>query len=102
VTIGSISSDYGHLNRDPDAAALGYQVGPTSVVTRPSGGQLLPDRGHYEISGLACLLALNDVIPQDMVLDAESLPQIEMPNRDAWAPLPDWEPGKPRLPGYPH
>jgi len=50
----------------------------------------------------AYLLALNDVIPQDLVLDAKSLPQVEMPNRDAWAPLPDWEPGKPRLPGYPH
>jgi sulfane dehydrogenase subunit SoxC len=46
-------NDYGHLNRDPDAAALGYQIGPKSVITRPSGGQQLPDRGSYEISGLA-------------------------------------------------
>lgn len=50
----------------------------------------------------AYLLALNEVIPEEMVLDAESLPAIEMPNRDAWAELPDWQPGQPRLPGYPH
>ena len=37
----------------------------------------------------AYLLHLNEVIPEDLVLDAESLPKIEMPNRDAWAELPD-------------
>ena len=50
----------------------------------------------------AYLLFINDVIPEDMVLDAESLPKIEMPNRDAFARVPDWQPGMPRLPGYPH
>lgn len=46
-------NDYGHLTQDPDAAALGYQIGPKSVITYPSGGQELPGRGFYEISGLA-------------------------------------------------
>ncbi len=50
----------------------------------------------------AYLLVINDVIPEDTVLDAESLPKIEMPNRDAFSRVPDWEPGRPRLPGYPH
>ncbi len=50
----------------------------------------------------AYLLYLNDVIPEDKVLDAQSLPQVEMPNRNAFAPLPDWKPGRPRLLGYPH
>ncbi len=50
----------------------------------------------------AYLLVINDVISQDTVLDAESLPKIEMPNRDAFARVPDWAPGKPRLPAYPH
>ena len=50
----------------------------------------------------AYLLHLNDVISEDMVIDAQSLPKIEMPNRDAFAPLPDWKPGMPRLPGYPY
>ena len=50
----------------------------------------------------AYLLFLNDVIPEDQALDAQSLPQVEMPNREAFAPLPDWKPGMPRLPGYPY
>ncbi len=50
----------------------------------------------------AYLLYLNDVIAEDEVLDAQSLPKVEMPNRDGWAPLPDWKPGMPRLQGYPH
>ncbi len=50
----------------------------------------------------ALLLYWNDLIAEDEVLDAQSLPKVEMPNRDAWAPLPDWKPGMPRLQGYPH
>ena len=50
----------------------------------------------------AYLLYLNDLVPEDKVLDAQSLPRVEMPNRDAWAALPDWKPGMPRLPGYPY
>lgn len=50
----------------------------------------------------AYMLFLNDLIPEDKVIDAESLPKIEMPNRDAWAPLPDWKPGMARMPGYPY
>lgn len=46
-------NDYGHINRDAKAVALGYQIGPKSVITSPSGGQQLPGRGFYEISGLA-------------------------------------------------
>ena len=46
-------NDYGHLDREPKVAALGYQIGPKSVITFPSGGQQLPGRGFYEISGLA-------------------------------------------------
>lgn len=51
----------------------------------------------------AFLLFKNDVIAEDEVLDAESLPKVEMPNRENYAPLPaDWEPNKPRLEGYPY
>jgi S-disulfanyl-L-cysteine oxidoreductase SoxD len=42
------------------------------------------------------------ITSEDQVVDAESLPKIEMPNRDAWAPLPDWQPNTRRLPGYPY
>lgn len=46
-------NEFGHLDKEPDEAALGYQIGPKSVITHPSGGQLLPGRGFYEIKGLA-------------------------------------------------
>ena len=49
----------------------------------------------------AYLLYLNDVISDDEVLDAQTLPKIEMPNRDNFAVLPDWKRGMQRLPGYP-
>lgn len=50
----------------------------------------------------ALLLYWNDVIEEDEVMNRESLPAVQMPNRDAWAPLPDWQPGQPRWPGYPY
>ncbi len=50
----------------------------------------------------AYLLNINGLIEADAVMDAESLPMVQMPNRDNWAPLPDWAPGTPRLPGYPY
>ena len=46
-------NDYGHLDQEHQEAALGYQIGPKSVITFPSGSQQLPGRGFYEISGLA-------------------------------------------------
>jgi len=46
-------NDFGHLDQDSTEAALGYQIGPKSVITFPSGSQQLPGRGFYEISGLA-------------------------------------------------
>ena len=50
----------------------------------------------------AYLLFLNKVIPEDEVLDKQSLPMVKMPHRDDFARLPDWQPGTPRLPGYPY
>src|SRR3982751_4148602 len=48
-------NDFGHLHEGDKEkeAALSYQVGPKSVITFPSGGQQLPGKGFYEISGLA-------------------------------------------------
>src|SRR5207302_10098136 len=42
-------SDYGHLRETDEQAALGYQIGPKSVITYPSGTQQLPGKGTYEI-----------------------------------------------------
>ena len=43
----------------------------------------------------AFLLYKNGVIPEDQVVDAQSLPQIKMPNRDGYV-LPEWKHGMPR------
>ena len=48
----------------------------------------------------AYLLFINDVIREDDVLDATSLPKVKMPIGDNYARLPDWKPGTPRLKGY--
>jgi mono/diheme cytochrome c family protein len=56
-----------------------------------------------EVYGLtAYLLSINQVIPEDQVLDRESLPKVKMPLKpDEYASLPDWKPKTRRLPGYP-
>jgi len=43
----------------------------------------------------AFLLYKNGVIPEDQVVDAQSLPKIKMPNRDGYV-LPEWKHGMPR------
>jgi S-disulfanyl-L-cysteine oxidoreductase SoxD len=62
-------------------------------------GTLTPDE-VYALT--AYLLFLNQVIPEDQVLDKQSLPKVKMPIGDDYARLPDWKPGTPRLPGYPY
>jgi sulfane dehydrogenase subunit SoxC len=44
-----------YIEQRPDGKARWFtsQLGPSSVITRPSGGQLVPGHGYYEISGLA-------------------------------------------------
>jgi len=49
----------------------------------------------------AFLLYKNDVIKEDEVMDAQSLPKVRMPNRDGFALPPEWKHGTPRLQGYP-
>ena len=50
----------------------------------------------------AFLLYMSDVIPEDQVLDEQSLPKVKMPNRDGFAlPADEWRHGAPRLQGYP-
>jgi mono/diheme cytochrome c family protein len=50
----------------------------------------------------AFLLYKNDVIKEDEVMDAQSLPKVKMPNRDGFALPPEWKHGTPRLQGYPN
>jgi len=56
-----------------------------------------------EVYGLtAFLLNINGIIPEDKLLDPQSLPKIKMPIGDKYASLPEWKPGTPRLKGYPY
>jgi S-disulfanyl-L-cysteine oxidoreductase SoxD len=50
----------------------------------------------------AFLLYINDVIPEDQILDAQSLPKVKMPIGNGYASLPEWKPRTPRLKGYPY
>ena len=61
-------------------------------------GTLTPDEVY---SLTAFLLYINDVIPEDAVLDAQSLPKVKMPIGDEYAALPDWKAKTKRLKGYP-
>jgi mono/diheme cytochrome c family protein len=62
-------------------------------------GTLTPNEVY---SLTAFILFKNNVIPQDQVIDAQSLPQVKMPNRDGFAlPAEEWKHGMPRLQGYP-
>jgi S-disulfanyl-L-cysteine oxidoreductase SoxD len=62
-------------------------------------GSLTPDE-VYALT--AYLLVLNKVIPEDTVLDKQSLPKVKMPIGDDYARLPEWKHGTPRLQGYPY
>src|SRR5262245_31346139 len=50
----------------------------------------------------AFLLFLNKVIPEDHVLDQQSLPKVKMPIGDGYAKMHEWKPNTPRLEGYPY
>jgi cytochrome c len=49
----------------------------------------------------AFLLYKNEVIREDEVMDAQSLPKVKMPNREGFALPPEWKRRKPRLQHYP-
>ena len=50
----------------------------------------------------AYLLFVNKVIPEDEVLDQQSLPKVKMPIGDDYGKLHEWKPNTPRLEGYPY
>jgi S-disulfanyl-L-cysteine oxidoreductase SoxD len=62
-------------------------------------GTLTPDEVY---SLTAYLLFINKVIPEDQVLDKQSLPKVKMPIGDDYAKEHDFKPNTPRLKGYPY
>ena len=83
--------------RAPYATAVWDYINRAMPLNRE--GTLSADQ-VYALSAL--LLYWNDIIAEDEVMDAQSLPMVMMPNRDAWAHLPEWTPGMARLLGYPY
>lgn len=57
-------------------------------------GSLKPDE-VYALT--AFLLFKGGVIQEGDVMDAQSLPKVKMPNRDGYAPLPEYKRGAPRI-----
>jgi sulfane dehydrogenase subunit SoxC len=47
------SGNNADTNTDGKGLWFRFELGPKSVITRPSGGQRLPGPGFYEITGLA-------------------------------------------------
>ena len=62
-------------------------------------GTLTPDEVY---SLTAYLLFLNKVIPEDQVLDKQSLPRVKMPIGDAYGKPHEFKANAPRLEGYPY
>jgi mono/diheme cytochrome c family protein len=83
--------------RSPFATTVWDYINRAMPLNRE--GTLTPDE-VYALT--AFLLNLNEVIPEDAVLDAQSLPKVKMPIGDKYAALPDWKPKTPRLKGYPY
>jgi len=50
----------------------------------------------------AYLLFINEVIPEDQVLDQQNLAKVKMPLGDKYASLPEWKPKTRRLKDYPY
>jgi hypothetical protein len=61
-------------------------------------GSLTPNEVY---SLTAFLLYRNEVIKEDDVMDAHTLPGVKMPNINGAAMPPPWKHGEPRLQGYP-
>jgi cytochrome c len=91
--------DYGRILpiRSPYATAVWDFVNRGMPLDQPES--LTPDQ-VYALTAL--LLYWNGIVGEDEVMDQATLPAVHMPNRDNWAPLPDWQPGQPRLPDYPY
>ncbi len=83
--------------RAPHATTVWDYINRAMPLNRE--GTLTPDE-VYALT--AFLLNINGVIPEDEVLDAQSLPKVKMPIGDAYADLPDWKPRTRRLQGYPY
>jgi len=89
---------------DSNAMAI-HSPFATTIWDYINRGMPLGDEGSltpHEVYALtAYILYKNDVIKEDEVMDAQSLPKVKMPNHDGFGLPPPWKHGEPRLQGYP-
>jgi cytochrome c len=83
--------------RSPFATTVWDYINRAMPLNRE--GTLTPDEVY---SLTAYLLFINDVIKEDEILDAITLPNVKMPIGNNYASLPEWKPKSPRLKGYFH
>jgi len=108
VLVGRLPGDEFTFARDPKAPKTigSYWPYATTVfdyirrAMPPDKPGSLKDEEVYNLT--AYLLALNDLIPADAVIDAASLPKVKMPAHDRFKPDTRTErPGRPGRPGGP-
>ena len=108
VLVGRLPGDEFTFARDPKAPKTigSYWPYATTVfdyirrAMPPDKPGSLKDEEVYNLT--AYLLALNDLIPADAVIDAPSLPKVKMPAHDRFKPDTRTErPGRPGRPGGP-
>ena len=104
VLVGRLPGDEFTFARDPKAPKTigSYWPYATTVfdyirrAMPPDKPGSLKDEEVYNLT--AYLLALNDLIPADAVIDAASLPRVTMPSRDHFVPDPRTTPQPARKP----
>jgi cytochrome c len=96
----------GTLGNDPPGRTVGsiFPYATTAweyirrAMPRLAEGTLSTDE-VYAVT--AWLLYRNGIVGEDATLTAESLPKVQMPNRDGFVPkVPTWKPGDRRPYGY--
>src|SRR5207249_1216748 len=99
--VGLAQRAYSNIGRTPSQE----EIQSLGVIVDPLGKNLPPGKGTAkegaEIYALtAYLLYMNGIIQDTDVMDAQSLPKVQMPNRDNFVPAkPVWPPN-PKRPSW--
>ncbi|MET4186603.1 hypothetical protein ABIB94_008744, partial [Bradyrhizobium sp. JR7.2] len=82
-------SHCGPLSRGPDWMPITPNTGSLfHAETHQAPGSLGVD-DTYAVA--AYLLSLNGILPMDGKLDKQSLPKVQMPNRNGFVPVPEFD-----------
>jgi mono/diheme cytochrome c family protein len=99
TSIGPLSGGFDTLNSAKPLKTIG-SYWPYATTLFDYIRRAMPFNAPQSLTGdqvyavTAYLLSLNKIMPNDAVLDARSLPQVKMPNRDGFDPA-DWRNNRP-------